>query len=139
MFKSLVKSSGRVIANTVALAGTELVSDLVEQKPMNMPKVVIDSSIMGVATMIVDPVNNLISSLIRLPTFIKTFEASYGVDILLLGVYVAVNRLLYMYILPADLEIQSDPLLKVVLEAVGALLISGYIRSPLDNFIQSLN
>lgn len=139
MFKSLVKSSGRVIANTVALAGTELVSDLVEQKPMNMPKVVIDSSIMGVATMIVDPVNNLISSLIRLPTFIKTFEASYGVDILLLGVYVAVNRLLYMYILPADLEIQSDPLLKVVLEAVGALLISGYIRSPIDNFIQSLN
>ena len=127
---SIIRNSGKAIANSVALVGVKVVDGYaISKQKSDMKEIGIDAAVMAGSTFLSGTANSALNSMVSLPGWVKSLEYSYGVDLITLIIYVALVKLIDM-----KMNYKSS-FVKVVLEAVVALIGGSYIINPLNNYL----
>lgn len=137
--KSMMKGAGkdisRALANATAIAGIDVANGIFvlkgSFKDLDYKNIAIDSTIMGVATLLTGVVNSLIMTRMKLPHFIGVIESQYSVDIITVLLYLAVE---YIYSMLSKTE--GKGLMINLFEAISAILLGSYIEAPIMNLLQ---
>lgn len=128
---SIIRNSGRAIANGVSMLGVKLVDDMVISKHgVNKKELILDSVVLGGTTLLSGTVNSMLTNMVTLPSWIYSIEASYGLDLINLLLYVITIKIIDMKAYG-----NTKSFVKVVLEAVSALVLGSYVVGPLNTLL----
>jgi len=128
----IIRNSGRAISNALGMVGVKLVDEyLVSRDKVSLKEIGVDSLVLGTTTLVSGVANSMVSKVVKLPNWVMSIEASYGLDLVNLLIYVVAIKLVDMKMWPGG----GRPLVKIILEAVSALVMGSYFIQPINNLL----